>query len=199
MTQPLNQETINAFVIAAHHDLAKVQEMLSENPALLNENADWIETPIQAAAHTGSRAIAEYLLAQGAPLDICTAAMLNRPDDVTALLQDDPGLYEAVGAHNIPVMYFAAIGGSTQIAETLLAAGSDINAGANGNTALHGAAGFGQTAMVSWLLDHGADPNAIDHNGKTPLEVAEQTGQQATADLLRPVTTFEETEPDEDA
>jgi ankyrin repeat protein len=199
MTQSLNQETINAFVIAAHHDLARVQEMLGEHPALLNENADWIETPIQAAAHTGSRNIAEYLLAQGAPLDICTAAMLNLPDEVQALLQDDPGLYEAVGAHNIPVMYFAAIGGSPQIAETLLGAGSNINEGAGGNTALHGAAGFGQTAMVGWLLDHGADPNAADYNGKTPLEVAEQTGHAAAADLLRPVTTFEESEPGEDA
>jgi uncharacterized protein len=199
MAQPLNQETINEFVIAAHHDLGKVTQMLSENPTLLNENADWIETPIQAAAHTGNRSIAEYLLEQGAPLDICTAAMLNHPDEVAALLQEDPGLYEAVGAHNIPVMFFAAIGGSTQIADMLLQAGSNLNEGAGGNTALHGAAGFGQTDMVRWLLDHGADPNAIDFNGKTPLELAEQTGHEAAAEMLRPVTTFEESEPGEDA
>src|SRR5690606_10235622 len=106
MAQELSQETINEFVLAAHHDLPRVQELLAENPAVLNENAEWIETPIQAAAHVGSRAIAEYLLAQGAPLDICTAAMLGRADDVRALLADDPGLYEATGAHNIPVLYF---------------------------------------------------------------------------------------------
>ncbi len=36
-----------------------------------------VHTAIQAAAHTGQRAIAEYLLAKGARLEVCTAAMLG--------------------------------------------------------------------------------------------------------------------------
>lgn len=187
----LTQELVNQFVIAAHHDLDQVRAMLAENPALLNENAEWFETPIQAAAHVGRRDIVEFLLAQGAPLDICTAAMLGRAEVVDALLAEDPGLREATGAHNIPLMYFPAISGEIAIAERLLAAGADLNAGEGVNTALHGAAIFGQTAMVRWLLDHDANPYALDMNGKMPIDLAEQNQHEAAAALLRPFTEIE--------
>lgn len=184
----LDQEQIDKFVVAAHHDFDKVQQMLAENPELLNENATWVETPVQAAAHVGNRPIAEYLLAQGAPLDICTAAMLGLEDDVAAMLEEDPGLSQAVGAHNIPIMFYAAISGSIPIAERLLAAGANVNAGAGGNTPLHGAAGFGQAEMVRWLLDHDVNPYALDFNAKTPVEVAQANGHTVIVEMLRPYT-----------
>ena len=81
----LSQEQVDEFVVASHHDFDKVKEMLAEKPALLDENATWMETPIQAAAHVGNRPIAEYLLEQGAPLDICTAAMLGLEAEVAGL------------------------------------------------------------------------------------------------------------------
>ncbi|MCC6804650.1 MAG: ankyrin repeat domain-containing protein [Anaerolineae bacterium] len=186
MAQELAQEMIDEFVVAAHHDLPRVQQMLTDDPGLLNENAQWIETPVQAAAHVGNRPIAEFLLAQGAPLDICTAAMLGRADDVRALLADDPERAHATGAHNIPVLYYPAISGSTDIAQILLDAGADVNAGEGGNTALHGAAIFGRTAMVRWLLDHDANPYAEDYEGKTALDRAEANHHDEAAALLKP-------------
>lgn len=184
----LDQEKIDELVVAAHHDLDKVQRMLAENPELLEENASWMETPLQAAAHVGNRTIAEYLLAQGAGLDICTAAMLGYEDEVAAFLADAPMMAQATGAHDIPVLYYPAISGNIAIAERLLAAGADINAGAGGNTPLHGAAGFGQPEMVRWLLDHGADPYASDFNSKLPVEVAQENGQTVVVEMLRPFT-----------
>jgi ankyrin repeat protein len=188
----LDQEQIDKFVVAAHHDFDKVKQMLAENPELLNENATWVETPVQAAAHVGNRPIAEYLLAQGAPLDICTAATLGLEDDVAAMLEEDSGLSQAVGAHNIPIMFYAAISGSIPIAERLLAAGADVNAGAGGNTPLHGAAGFGQAEMVRWLLDHDANPYALDFNAKTPIEVAQANGHTVIVEMLRPYTDLDQ-------
>jgi ankyrin repeat protein len=183
-----DQEQIDQLVVAAHHDLPKVQQILAKHPDFLNENATWIETPIQAAAHVGNRTIAEYLLDQGAPLDICTAAMLGLEDDVAGLLAEFPDLAQAVGAHNIPVMFYPAISGNISIAERLLAAGADVNAGAGGNTPLHGAAGFGQVEMTRWLLDHDANPFALDYNGKAPVEVAQANGQTVIVEMLRPFT-----------
>lgn len=190
-TDHLNQETIDAFVVASHHDLPKVQEMLAAQPALLNESATWMETPLGAAAHTANRPIAEFLLAQGAPMDICTAAMLGQTDEVTAFLDDDPNLINATGAHNIPLLYHAVIGGNGALVELLVERGAPLNDGVGTQTALHGAAGFGLTNLVQFLLDQGADFMALDHDGRTPLDVAENAGQDAAAALLRNYTGME--------
>ena len=39
--------------------------------------------------------------------------------------------------------------------------------------------------MARWLLDRGADPNAPNFEGKTPLRVALDQGHAAIAELLR--------------
>ena len=41
---------------------------------------------LQAAAHMGNREIAGFLLHEGAPLDICAAAMLGKRNNVEAFL-----------------------------------------------------------------------------------------------------------------
>lgn len=191
MTTP-SQEAINNFVIAAHFDLPRVRALLAEQPELLNENAEWLETPIQAAAHVGNVAIAEYLLERGAPLDICTAAMLGRTDDVRAILADAPDAVAAVGAHNIPLLFFPIIHGHLALVEQLAAAGADINAGEGSNTPLHAAALFDQPEIARWLLDHDANPFAVDFEGKTAYDRAVEKGHQRVAELLKPFAEVEE-------
>lgn len=179
------QEIMDQFVGASHGDLAKVTELLAEYPGLINANARWRETPIQAAAHTGQKEIAELLLSQGAPLDICTAAMLGMTERVRRFLQADPALGRATGAHGIPVLFHAAIHAHIDVAELLLAHGADVNQGEGGNAALHGAARFGQAAMVKWLLEHRAHVNARDYEKKTPLRLAVESGHAELTELLR--------------
>src|SRR5688500_11815561 len=108
---PLSQEMIDQFVGAAHSDLDRVKELLAEEPELLNANATWTETAIGAAAHTARRDIAEFLLAAGAPLDICTAAMLGLHQKVEDMICEDTSLSEATGAHGFPLMFYPAITG----------------------------------------------------------------------------------------
>ena len=183
-TGPLSQEMIDEFVGVAHGDFPRVQALLALRPELAHANATWVETGVQAGAQMGRRDIVEALLAAGAPLDICTAAMLGREDTVAAMLAADPAQAQATGAHGIPVLYYPAIAGYPAIAERLLAAGADVNAGVGGATPLHGAAQHGQTAMARWLLAHGADPAARDSSGQTPRALAEAAGHTETAALL---------------
>lgn len=187
MSQQLpSQAAIDELVVAAHHDLPRVQELLAQTPELLHATATWTETPIQAAAHVGNRPIAEFLLTQGALLDICTAAMLGRTEDVRAMLAESPELSGATGAHNIPLLFYPALGDNVEIVRILYDAGADVNAGEGGNTSLHGAAIRGHTDVIRWLLDHDANPYAVDYDGKTPRDRAQDNGHEAAAALLKP-------------
>jgi ankyrin repeat protein len=181
-TQEPTPELIETFVLAAHGNLARVQELLPQHPALLN--AVWARTDedaLAAAAHTGQRAIAEYLLSAGAPLTICAAAMLGVIEQVAAFVRDDPSLASARGAHGIPLLAHAAMSGRTDIADLLVAHGG----GEGVDSALHGAVAFGHTAMTEWLLARGADVDVRNYEGKTPLRVAVDRGHDEVADLLR--------------
>src|SRR5581483_4421943 len=114
----LDQSLVAQFVGAAHGDFDTVKRMLKENPALLDAVwEEFNETAIQAATQTGQRDIAQFLLAQGAALDICTAAMLGNANKVEEFLKQDPSLAHAKGSHDFPVLYFAALSGTPRIAD----------------------------------------------------------------------------------
>jgi ankyrin repeat protein len=180
-----SQEIIDEFVGNAHGNLARVKELLTQYPDLLNANASWNEQAIEAASQVGSVEIAEYLLAAGAPTNICTEAMLGHAEQVKTYLDADPAQANAKGAHGISVLYHAVIRARQDIAEMLLAAGAEVNAGAGGSPALHGAVMFNQPAMVEWLLARGADLNIKNYEGLTPLAAALKQGRTEIAELLR--------------
>ena len=77
----MDQQLVAEFVGNAHGDLNRVKELLAGEPGLINATWDWgggdFETALGAASHMGRRDIAEFLLANGARLDIFAAAMLG--------------------------------------------------------------------------------------------------------------------------
>lgn len=183
MSEHPSQELVEPFVIAAHYSLPKVREMYEQHPELLNEKwAKFDESALAASSHTGQRAIAEFLLEQGAPMVVCTAAMLGRADEVAAFLREDASLANARGAHGIPILFHAAMSGNIDVTGLLLA-----NGGGEGiNDALHGAMAYNHVAMAQWLLVHGVtNVNALNYEEKTPLKVAIERGYSELADVLR--------------
>lgn len=185
MTAEPSQETINQCVLQSHGNFPTVRQMIEEEPRLLNASAEWQETPLQAASHTGRRQIAEYLLDKGAPLDVFAAAMLGRKDDVVRFLNENPELIHTRGVHDMPILFFPAVSGQLEVARLLVARGADVNEGAGDNTPLHGAAHFNKIEMARWLLAQGADPSALDYEGKTPLQVATDGGSTDVSELLQ--------------
>jgi ankyrin repeat protein len=129
----------------------------------------------------GNRAIAEYLLAQGAPLDICAAAMLGRRDAVEHFLENDSALIQAHGAHGIPLLTHAAFSGDVELVAMLYEHGAQEGA----SSALSNAVGKGHANLARWLLNNSdADPNWQNYQGKTALDLARERGDDALIALL---------------
>lgn len=111
----LEVSLVQEFVGNAHGDLARVQELLAQKPALINATWDWgggdFETALGAASHIGRRDIAEFLLKNGARLDLFAAAMLGELEIVKAALTAFPDAINALGPHGIPLIAHAKAGG----------------------------------------------------------------------------------------
>ena len=187
MTHPalLPVDLVREFVIAGHGDLDKVKALLAETPQLLQAAYPWqendTETALQGAAQVGNVAVAEFLLSQGAPLDICTAAMLGREADVRQMLKEDPTRIQATGAHGIPLLPHAAISGSVPLVEMLVQSGAEAGA----SFALQNAVSRGHTALVGWLLANSQpDLGWKNYQGKTALATALERQDETTARLL---------------
>ena len=112
----LELDLVQEFVAKSHADLERVKELLAREPALINGAWDWgggdWETGLGAAAHMGRRDIAEFLLKNGARLDLYAAAMLGNLEIVRATLAAYPEAIHIPGPHGIPLIAHAQAGGS---------------------------------------------------------------------------------------
>jgi hypothetical protein len=131
MPPPLPAELVQEMVMVAHGDEGRVTALLADHPALANACWDWgggdFETALGAAAHTGSRGIAERLLVAGARLDLFAAAMLGYLDLVRAAVDACPAARHAPGPHGIPLAVHAQMGGerAAAVADYLSRLGED--------------------------------------------------------------------------
>ncbi len=183
---PLSNDIIREFVIAGHGNLEKVRKMLEENPELLNAPYAWSETDhetaIQGAAQVGSATIATYQLERGAPLEICTATMLGRRDEVEKRISDRSDSINSKGAHGIPLLPHSAWSGDLELVRFLFRNGAKTGS----SFALHNAVTRGYYHLVVWLVENASpDLNSNNFQGKSPLPVAIERKHETIAQLLR--------------
>jgi ankyrin repeat protein len=183
---PLSSDLVREFIIAGHGNLEKVRKMLEENPELLNAPYAWSETDhetaIQGAAQVGSVPVASYLLEKGAPLEICTAAMLGHKDEVQRRIKDRPDSINSKGAHGIPLLPHAAWSGDLELVQYLFRSGAK----AGSSSALHNAVTRGYYDLVVWLVENASpDLNSKNFQAKTSLSIAIERKQENIAQLLK--------------
>jgi ankyrin repeat protein len=177
----ISTEKIEEFVLTAHHDLEKLKTLLLEEPELLDLSFEkFNETALEAAGHMGRTDIANFLLEQGATLQIFAAAMLGSLQDVKTFLEKDPSLIKKPGVHGFSLMFHAALSGNLELAQILEQHGAEI-----ADHSLHAALMKDQIPMLEWLILRVKDVNSPNYQGITPLAVAIKNSQPKAAELLR--------------
>ncbi|MBB6097041.1 ankyrin repeat protein [Deinobacterium chartae] len=175
------ESPLHELVAHAHGNAARVAELLEAHPELLEERyAAWNETPMEAAAHTGSRDVAELLMARGARPTHGALAMLGRADDLRAALEAQPSLAHTPGAHGISLLYHAALSGDPRVLEVAWGAGAREGL----DHAVHASVLAGSADALRWLLARGARLDAPNAQGKTPLAVARARGADELVAVL---------------
>lgn len=118
-------------------------------------------------------------------------------EDARTLLEQFPSLIESktktgnTVAHSVAgsgrnATYGPPEEGSREFLETFVKGKSDVNARSDsGSTALHAAAYYGHLEATKFLIENGADVNAVrSSDGETPLHKAASTGKLKVAELL---------------
>lgn len=100
---------------------------------------------------------------------------------IRALLLSDASLVNLPDATGLTPLHIAAANGNVALVAELLAYHADVNAhdATHGVTPLHLAARNGHHQIAKLLLEHGANPQALDHQGKTPLMLAHEENKRA--------------------
>jgi cytohesin len=174
----------------SHFDLPGVRAIVEPDPRRAFGRSSQNELAIEACGHTGAREIARFLLDQGLPQSFCTSLSIGDLDRARELLEISPSCIHERGPHDFATMWYAAIGGgNVEAAELLLEHGVEVDQESMGTTCLHWAAMRGQMDLATFLVEKGAELEAIgfkwDAAGHTPLMQAQERGQEAMVRLLR--------------
>lgn len=144
---------------AVFNDRAAVERLLARDPASVNWGDQWGFTPLHGVAGEEHTAMARLLIERGANVN-------------------------AANSEGTTPLHLAAY---PEMAKLLVQAGAKIEARDNGgNTPLHAATEHPEMQdVMAQLLKLGANPNAANKAGETPLDVALTRQEPAKVALLR--------------
>ncbi|HET7112007.1 MAG TPA: ankyrin repeat domain-containing protein [Pyrinomonadaceae bacterium] len=154
---------LDVFEAAATGQTRRLQDLLREDPSLVNAYAPDGFTPLGFAVFFGQPEIVNALLKAGANVNTPSRESMK----VTPLAS-------------------AAAAKRNEIAHLLIAHGANVNArAASGHIPLHEAAANGNVELVKLLIECGADINAKTDDGKTPLDLAIEYKRPEVIEVLK--------------
>ena len=178
--------TTEFFDAIKHGNRDEVERRVNLDPNLIHVKENGL-SPILVAAYHQEPEIASYLADKTVAINIFEASATGRINNVTRLLARDPQLVNAYAEDGFQPLGLASYFGHLDIAEYLIKAGAPINSPSrNGLKAapIQSAVAAGHEKVVQMLLRLGADPNAREQGGYTPLHAATQNGDEDMIRLL---------------
>jgi ankyrin repeat protein len=171
---------------------AEVADAVHADPALASSRDPQGVSALLWAIYCGQALARDFLLSRlaldGVPIDIFEAAALGDAAQLRALLAAHPDLTRAFSGDGWTTLHLAAAFGTPAAVSLLLAAGARVDAvSANPqkNQPLHAALALGRNAeTIRILLAAGAQPNALQAGGFTPIFSAATANRRDLAELL---------------
>jgi ankyrin repeat protein len=170
-------------------DADRARALASADPDLVKTRDEDGLLPAVHALYRGLEELARDLLPPDAELSIFEAASFGRHDRVSELLDQDPGLVGAWSPDGFTALHLALFSGSEPTVRAVLGRDPDIEAPARSSVAvrvrpIHTAVFVRNVRLAEVLLDAGADVNAREFGGSTPLHAVANNGDVDMARFL---------------
>ena len=156
-------DVLDVFESAAFGDVDRLTELLGDEPSLVSSYSGDGFTALHFAAFFGRYEAAVMLIERGAEVDAFGRGWMTGT-----------------------AMHSAVSRLQSDVVRILLDAGANPNVRQSaGWTPLHAAAMNGDLTSVELLLASGADPTATNEEGRSVADLANESGNEATADRIR--------------
>ncbi len=156
-------ESLDIFEACALGDCSRIELLLQREPMLVHDSSADGWAPLHLAAAFGGHEATALLLTHG--------AHIHR--------------FSRNPMHNQPLHACIALSQNIETVRLLIAQGADVNMEqAGGYTPLHQAAAAGLAELTEILLEAGANPSCLCHQGKTPADYARERDHQAVLEQL---------------
>ena len=171
---------------------ADVASAIEDDPSLALWRDSHDVSALMWSVYTGQNLVRDFLLAKlGAwdlPLDIFEAAATGNEQRLQAILSESPQAADSYSGDGWTALHLAAAFGTPLSVAALIFRGAKVDAvskNAQRNQPLHAALAIGKnSSTIELLIAHGADVNAIQPGGFTPIFAAATANRRDLAELL---------------
>jgi uncharacterized protein len=156
-------DALDIFEACALGDCGRIESLLRQDAMLVHESSPDGWGPLHLAAAFGGPEATALVLAHGAHVHRFSRNPL----------------------HNQALHACMALSQNCETVRLLIEQGADVNmAQAGGYTPLHQAAANGRADLVEILLEAGANPGLLCHQGKSPMDYARERKHDAVVQVL---------------
>lgn len=158
-------------------DVERVRAVLRADPAQASRRDGNGVSAVLNAQYRRRADLVEVVLEAGPELDVFDAAALGRSQRLRQLLDEEPDRVRSWSGDGFTPLHLAAFFGQPEAVALLLERGADVAAVARNPMQvqpLHSAVAGRDVESARLLLAAGADPDARQHGGWTPLMAARQ-------------------------